>query len=61
MSETGESIAPNNFRPISVLPVITKLIERIAFDQFYEYLIVHDLLVVTQSGFRPHTPLKLPF
>ena len=44
---------PNDYRPISVLPVISKLIERVVFDQFYEYLIVHDLLAVTQSGFRP--------
>ena len=33
--------------------VIRKLIERIFFDQFYEYLIVHDPLADTQSGFRP--------
>ena len=44
---------PNDYRPISVLPVISKLIERVVFDQFYEYLIVHDLLADTQSGFRP--------
>ena len=43
----------NDYRPISVLPVISKLIERVVFDQFYEYLIVHDLLADTQSGFRP--------
>ena len=33
--------------------MISKLIERVVFDQFYEYLIVHDLLADTQSGFRP--------
>ena len=38
---------------LSVLPVISRLIERVVFDQFYEYLIVHDLLADTQSGFRP--------
>ena len=49
----GRKNDPNNYRPIFVLPVISKLIERIVFDQFYEYLIVHDLLANTQSGFRP--------
>jgi len=49
----GVKSDPNNYRPISVLPVISKLIERVVFDQFYEYLIVHDLLADTQSGFRP--------
>ena len=40
---------PNNYRPISVLPVISKkLIEKIVFDQFCQYPIMY-----TQSGFRP--------
>ena len=49
----GAKSDPNNYRPISVLPVISKLIERVVFDQFYEYLIVHDLLADSHSGFRP--------
>ena len=49
----GAKSDPNNYRPISVLPVISKLIEKIVCDQFYEYLIMYDLLADTQSGFRP--------
>ena len=49
----GAKNDPNNYRPISVLPLISKLIERIVFDQFYGYLVVYDLLADTQSGFRP--------
>ena len=30
-----------------------KAIERIVFHKFYEYLMRHDLLADTQSGFRP--------
>ena len=44
---------PDNYRPISVLPAVTKLIERIVFNQFYDYLTKHNLLADTQSGFRP--------
>lgn len=44
---------PNNYRPISVLPVVTKLIERVIFDQLYSYLTGHNLLTESQSGFRP--------
>ena len=44
---------PNNYRPISVLPIVSKLIERTVFNQFYAYLMQHNLLTDTQFGFRP--------
>ena len=44
---------PNNYRPISVLPVVSKLIERVVFNQLYEYLNDNNLLTESQSGFRP--------
>ena len=44
---------PNNYRPISVLPVVSKLIEIIVFKQLYEYLYSNHLLTESQSGFRP--------
>jgi len=44
---------PNNYRPISVLPIVGKLIERIVFNQLYGFLMEHDLLADAQSGFRP--------
>ena len=44
---------PNNYRPISVLPIVSKLIERIVFNQLYAFLMRHDLLADAQSGFRP--------
>lgn len=42
----------NNYRPISVLPVLSKIIERHVHDHLSEYLIVHDLIYKNQSGFR---------
>ena len=43
----------NNYRPISILRIVGKLIERIVFNQFYAYLMQHNLLTDTQPGFRP--------
>ena len=44
---------PQNYRPISVLPAISKICERIVYDQLYAYLNENDLLTKHQSGFRP--------
>lgn len=45
---------PNNYRPISVLPIVSKLIERVVFTQsVYDFLMRHDLLTDAQSRFRP--------
>ena len=43
----------NNYRPISVLPAVAKIFERITYNQLYAYLNGHKLLSNFQSGFRP--------
>ena len=42
---------PNNYRPISVLPAVAKVIERIICDQLY-YLSRNKILTKHQSGFH---------
>ena len=47
--------SPNNFgdyRPISLLNVISKIYERAVYNQLYEYLTLHNLLFSSQYGFR---------
>lgn len=43
---------PNNYRPISVLPVVAKVFEKLVFDQLYSYFTQNDILSKFQSGFR---------
>ena len=43
----------SNYRPISLLPICGKILEKIVFDQVYTYLNVNNLLSKNQSGFRP--------
>ena len=35
------------------MPIVSKLIERVVFNQLYSFLMRHDLLADAQSGFRP--------
>ena len=41
-----------NYRPISILPAISKIMERIMYDQIYQYLSDNSLLSEHQFGFR---------
>ena len=43
----------NNYRPISILPVVSKLLEGIVHDQLYQSLAANNVLSGSQSGFRP--------
>ena len=48
----GDSFNMSNYRPISILPSISKIIERIVFNQLNTYLHKHELLNTKQHGFR---------
>ena len=43
----------SNYRPISLLPILAKVFERIIYKNLYNYLISHNLITKNQSGFRP--------
>ena len=51
--KSGNPSDPSNFRPISILPVIAKIVERAVQRQLYYYLSSNHLLAPTQHGFRP--------
>ena len=45
-----------NYRPVSILPVFSKILERLMFNRLLEYLNKHNILHKLQFGFRPeHT------
>lgn len=48
----GDRSCAGNYRPVSILPVISKIFEKIVYKQFYDYLDKHDLVYKFQSGFR---------
>ena len=49
----GDRTDCNNYRPITVLPTISKILERAMHQQLYEVLSANELLTPNQFGFRP--------
>jgi len=49
--KAGSRSGPSNYRPISIIPVVVKVFERIIYDQLYHYLNENNLLSRYQSGF----------
>ena len=42
----------DNYRPVSLLPILSKIFEKVVFIQVYEYFTENDLLYKSQYGFR---------
>ena len=59
--QQGDGTNMDNYRPISVLPTVSKVIERATDTQLYAFLESHQLPVENQFGFRRgrSTPLAL--
>ena len=51
--KTGDKQIIDNYRPISLLPICGKILEKILSNSIYEFLEESDLLLEHQSGFRP--------
>jgi len=51
--KSGDHSNADNYRPISILPIISKLLERHIHKHIYNFISSHDLLFAAQSGFRP--------
>ena len=49
----GDKQLIKNYRPISLLPICGKILEKIIFNNLYSYLHANNLLTKNQSGFRP--------
>ena len=47
----GDKTEKPNYRLISVLPVISKLFEKLVFNQLYQYMKDNGLFTFDQSGF----------
>ncbi len=57
----GPDDETGNYIPVSVLPVISKLLERIVQNQLYIFLQNYSVLSKWQSGFRSNYSTTITF
>ena len=50
--KTGDTADISNYRPISVLPCFSKILERVMYNRLYKYLTDQKILRPQQFGFR---------
>ena len=55
----GEKDLFENYRPISILPALSKILERVLHDQLSTYFTKNDLFFNSQYGFRRHHSTEL--
>ena len=48
----GSKTCSGNYRPVSILSIVSKVYERIVYYKLINYIEVNDLLYTLQSGFR---------
>ena len=51
--KSGDSCIPGNFRPISILPVLSKILEKVVCLQLTSYLVTNHILFPFQYAYRP--------
>ena len=58
IQKSKDNMELTNYRPISVLPVLSKVLERVVHDQLVSHLLKFNLLSDRQYGFRPQHSIE---
>ena len=53
LPKAGSTRSVINWRPITLLPVVGKVLERVVYRQMMDYMIEHELICENQFGFLP--------
>ena len=60
--KNGDSHSLNNYRPVSILPAFSKLLEKIVYIRLYKFMNSNNVFYSNQYGFRKrHVQLILLF
>jgi hypothetical protein len=55
----GSKSDPSNYRPISVLPILARLLERTCTDQLDNFCAINKIIPPEQFGFRAHSSCEI--
>ena len=55
----GDKQIFKNYRPISLLPITGKTLERLLYDRMFQFLTENNLISDNQSGFKPGDKTKV--
>ena len=57
MLKSGDPMNVYNYRPVSVLPIFSKILERLMYNRVLSFIQDHNILYAFQFGFKPeHSP-----
>ena len=56
---SGSAEVMKNYRPVSLLPVLSKVLERIVYNRLFKYLVKNKLLHPSQYGFQVNLGTEL--
>ena len=56
----GNRNSVGNYRPISLLDIFEKILEKLMYKRLYDYLSLNDVLYDYQFGFRKYHSTSLP-
>ena len=49
----GDKQIYKNYRPVSLLPIFRKILEKLIFEEMFPFFIENKLITANQSGFKP--------
>ena len=57
--KAGEKYLFTNYRPVSLLPQFSKILEKIYYSRLHKFISKHDILSNSQYGFRQNMSTNL--